>query len=146
MRLCRRCLLRAGVGHGELLESYMDAFRRWQGKKALLQLSSSAAAVTLDWAKICAGYDRNVLNCSKYFICELMFLSSYRYSAQHSLDSRQFMMYARNGKIRSWLAEISQYLNRLSGPSLSAAENALLKASRNDVADAEQRLAALLLV
>jgi hypothetical protein len=55
-------------------------------------------------------------------------------------------MYARNGKIRSWLAEISQYLNRLSGPSLSAAENALLKASRNDVADAEQRLAALLLV
>jgi hypothetical protein len=73
MRLCRRCLLRAGVGHGELLESYMDAFRRWQGKKALLQLSSSAAAVTLDWAKICAGYDRNVLNCSKYFICELIF-------------------------------------------------------------------------
>ena len=62
------------------------------------------------------------------------------------MDASKFMMYARSGKIRSWLAEMSQYLNRLSGPSLSTSDNALLKASRNDVADAEQRLAALLIV
>ena len=119
----------------------MDAFRRWQGKKALLQLSSSAAALALEWAKIGAGY-----GCELHVHAVSYGDPCYRYSAQHSFEARQFMLYARSGKVRSWLAEISQYLNRLSGPSLSAGENGVLKSARNAVSDAEETLAALLLV
>mmetsp|Transcript_24760 Transcript_24760/g.36519 ORF Transcript_24760/g.36519 Transcript_24760/m.36519 type:complete len:1559 (+) Transcript_24760:131-4807(+) len=120
-----RCMLRAGVTHGELLECYMDIIPRWGGQKPgkRLQPLSSAAAIAVEWARLTASY-----------------------SSTSSGEARQFIVCARSGKMRKWLQSLSTDLNNLSGHTLSSGENVQLKVARGDVTDAEQRLTALLLV
>ena len=52
-----RCFLKTGISHSELLETYMEIFRRWNGKKAekLLQLLGSISAIAVEWTRIASG-------------------------------------------------------------------------------------------
>lgn len=54
-----RCVLKMGTSYGEVLECYMEVYKRWQGKKAskLLHILSSGATVLVDWSKIATGYE-----------------------------------------------------------------------------------------
>jgi hypothetical protein len=52
-----RCLLKTGITHGELLEGYMEIFRKWNGKKAgkLLQLLESIGVLAVNWTRLASG-------------------------------------------------------------------------------------------
>lgn len=59
-----RCLLKAGISHGELLEAYMEVFRKWNGKKAgkLLQLLESIGVLALNWTRLASRYSTSFSN------------------------------------------------------------------------------------
>ena len=137
-----RCLLKTGVSHGELLEGYMEVFRKWNGKKAgkLLQLLESIGVLALNWTRLASGYSLlTPLPLSSDSLC-------FRYSTPHSLEVQEFQMCSRSGKFRNWMEKLLQQLSTLSGHVLTPQERRQLQAAQMNLKEAESKVVSLLLV
>lgn len=121
-----RCLLKLGVGHFTLVDSYINVLQASNGKseEKRIQLLSSVAFVLLEWTKIAV-----------------------QHNASQNPDVRQLVAAARSGKIRAWLDAVSTGLNRIAASSLVQSQRlgSVLEDVRADVAETDQRLRSYLL-